>query len=116
MKSLLSHTDLNIQFQSIDFVLKTQQQIAKDFATVGIRFDPEFQNSEQHYDAIIGIISEKIHEVIELGESTLLQLMYQIDIPQSTFLAMIGQSDFQLALSEIILRREAYKVYLRSQF
>lgn len=116
MKSLLSHTDLNLQFQSVDFVLNTQQQIAKDFATVGIRFAPDFETREQNYDTIIGLVSEKIHEVIALGESTLLQLMYQIDIPQAIFLSMIGQADFQLAISEIILQREAYKVYLRSRF
>jgi hypothetical protein len=40
MNNLISPTDLQQQFNNVEFVLKTQQQIAKDFEKFNLMFDP----------------------------------------------------------------------------
>lgn len=112
----LTKSELEIQFQTADFALKTQQQIAKDFYSSGLYFESSFENDELSYTNIISAIQEKIEEIIQQGERQLLQLLYQIDIPQNQFLELVNQVDFSLKLSELILQREAYKVFLRSKF
>jgi len=116
MEMLLSDQELEIQFQVENFVLKTQQQIAKDFYSSRITFDSEFENKQLSYNEIIEAISQKLAEIMSLGETQLLQLLYQIDISQSQFLELVENPDFVEKLSELVVRREAYKVYLRSQF
>ena len=116
MDVLISNSELKNQFQVADFVLKTQKQIAKDFYSSGLYFDEEFELNELPKNQILELIQLKLEEVMCLGESQLLQLIYQIDVPQPIFLKHIGEVNFILKLSEIILRREAYKVYLRSLF
>jgi hypothetical protein len=50
------------------------------------------------------------------GETRLLQLLYTIDLPEKEFLSLTTQADFLALLSQRILFREAYKVYLRKKF
>lgn len=116
MKSLLSKEELIVQFQTADFVLKTQQQVAKGFHSSGLYFDNSFETDELTYTDIISAIQEKLEEIMQQGERQLLQLLYQIDIPQTQFLELVNQNDFSLKLSALILQREAYKVFLRSKF
>ena len=116
MNIFLSKSAVEIEFQSVDFVLKTQQQIAKDFNLSAVDFDALFLSQELDYDEILIEVQAKLVEVMKFGETQLLQLMYQIDIPQSQFLDLLGKSTIAEELSELILRREAYKVYLRSKF
>lgn len=116
MNIFISNNELQNQFQITDFVLKTQKQIAKDFYSSGLYFDENFESHELLKNEILELIQHRLEEVINQGETQLLQLLYQIDIPQSTFLESIGESNFIMKLSDLILRREAYKVYLRSMF
>lgn len=104
------------QFSNDDFVLKTQQQIHKDFAKFNLEF-PEnfiFEPFETHQVEVL--IEERLAEIIKFGETKLLQLMYTIDIPENQFLHLITQPDFLKSLSKTVLKREALKVYLRSKF
>lgn len=116
MNLLLDKNALTQYLQEADFVLKTQRQIAKDFAASGFAFDSSFITDELSKDEITDAIGSQLENVMKLGETTLLQLLYQIDVPQSTFLGLVGNEEFLHKMSEIILRREAYKVYLRSKF
>lgn len=116
MNVFLPKSEVEIEFQKNDFVLKTQRQIAKDFNQSGIEFDPDFSNQELDYDQIQLEVESQLIQVMRLGETQLLQLLYQIDIPQSSFLDLLGKTNIAELLSDLILRREAYKVYLRSKF
>ena len=116
MEYLLSKEELKTQFTVPDFVLKTQRQIAKDFSIISFRISADFESTELNYDQIKCEVEAQLVEVMKLGETTLLQLLYQIDIPQSKFLSIITQADFVQQMSDMIIRREAYKVYLRSKF
>lgn len=116
MKSLLTNNELNLQFQVTDFVLKTQQQLVKDFYASSLFFEPRFETEEHSYAEILHAVSSKLEEILRLGESQLLQLLYQIDVSQTLFLELVNSPNFISELGELIIKREAYKVYLRSQF
>lgn len=116
MNYLLPKEELLIQLQTADFVMKTQQQIAKDFALSGIYFSEDFLSTEQSYTTILSEIQLNLAEILKKTERELLQLMYQIDLPQSLFIDALGREDIIEQLSELILRREAYKVFLRGKF
>ncbi len=109
-ETLISH------FSNSDFVLKTQQQIHKDFAKFNLEFPEYFIFDPLDAERIEELLQEKLAEVIKFGETKLLQLMYTIDIPEEQFLKLITQPDFLISLSKAVLKREALKVYLRSKF
>ena len=116
MNVFLSKSAIELEFQSVDFILKTQRQIAKDFNLSSVDFDTVFLNQELDYDEILIEIQNKLVEVMKLGETQLLQLLYQIDIPQNHFLELLNKPTLEVLLSDLILRREAYKVHLRNRF
>ena len=103
-------------FSNEDFVLKTQQQIHKDFAKFNLEFPENFIFDAWPKEKIEEIIQEKLKEIIQFGETRLLQLLYTIDIPESQFLHLITEPDFLNSISQAILKREAMKVYFRSRF
>jgi len=51
-----------------------------------------------------------------IANTQLQQLIYLIDIPEQFFLSLAGKEHFQQEISEVILMREALKVYLRKKF
>ena len=53
---------------------------------------------------------------MERGERQLLQLLYAVDVAESTFLKLTLQPDFLHQISEQILYREAYKIWLREKY
>ena len=88
----------------------------KDFYPSGIRFGAQFEIETFSYLEIIDKVSEKLSELMTLGETQTLQLLYQIDIPQQDFLGLTTDPEFISKMSELIIKREAYKVYLRSRY
>ena len=116
MKATLSKEQLLTQFQSVDFVLKTQIQVVKDFNQFSIDFPETFISTHWVLDDILLIIEEKLTELITSGEQALLNYLYQVDIPEQQFTSLLNDKLFLSKLSEIVLKREAYKVYLRSKY
>ncbi len=104
------------QFQNTDFVLKTQTQIAKDFERLGYDIPENLKNKVLSYDDLVDTVAEMLMDVVQLGESQTLQLLYTIDIPQSKFLALTTDLHFVTKGAELIIKREAQKVFLRSKF
>ena len=104
------------ELRSEDFVLKTQQQIAKDFSTAGIDFPKEFLSIPIKIDLLTDEVSIRLKGLETSNSSAFSQLLYQIDIPES-ILPDLSQSDnYHLSLAEVVVKREAYKVFLRSKF
>lgn len=116
MEFMLEKRQVLEQFRIPDFVLKTQQQIHKDFSVQGLTVNGILLEKELSYDEIFILVTEALSDVMRLGERQLLQLNYQIDIPQSQFLRAITDENPIQELSALIIRREAYKVYLRTKF
>lgn len=102
------------QFEVIDFVLKTQAQIAKDFDHSGHDVDVNLYDHTHNLLELTEIVSVMLDAVLKKGEQTTLQLLYQIDVPQGQFLALTMDPEFLKKASQLIIRREAQKVYLRS--
>lgn len=116
MKSLLTASELANHFSKAEFVLKTQRQIAKDFGTVGLTFPASFEQEPLITETILSLTQARIEEISERSHHDFMQLIYQIDIPETLFLELQSDPDFIANLTEAILQREAYKVYLRSLF
>lgn len=115
MENLLSQHDLIEILRTDDFALKTQFQIKKDFGMFGI-FLFDQTNPDPTYDQLFIEVNTGLAEVTEQGEQALLRLLYQIDIPEKDFLTAVSSENFIEQMSQLIIRREAYKVYLRSKF
>ena len=116
MEFMLDKKQVLEQFRIPDFILKTQQQIHKDFSVQGLTVNDILLDKELDYEAIFSIVTDALSAVMRLGERQLLQLNYQIDIPQSQFLEAITEENPIEELAALIIRREAYKVYLRTKF
>lgn len=113
---MLSEEQFHECFSDESFILKFQQQIAKDFNSNGLSMSQLFEEVPLTVDVIFDAIQTKVMEAVQQGETQLLQLLYSIDIPQQQFLDSINEPDFIFRLSETILRREAYKVFARDTF
>ena len=116
MEELKNYSDLQSHFNNAAFVLKTQQQIAKDFVKFNLFFSEKFEETPFSKVEIEQQIANLLAEIMREGETRLLQLLYTIDLSEKEFLDLITQPDFLTELSRKILFREAYKVFLRSKF
>jgi len=99
-----------------EFVLKTQQQILKDFAKFNLEFRENFIFDLWTKEEIELAIQENLVIIIKFGETKLMQLLYTIDIPEEQFLRLTQEQNFLPLLAEVILKREALKVFFRSKF
>lgn len=116
MKSLSPPIELLEQLDNNEFVLKTQQQIVRDFEKFNLFFEPLFLEIPLNKTYILEKIAEQLVQLMKEGETPLLQLLYTIDLSEKEFLDLTIQSNFLSLLSEKILIREAYKVFLRDKF
>jgi hypothetical protein len=64
LQLLLDKTKLEAKFQIPEFVLKTQLQISKDFATVGETFPEKFDQEELSYDLILDEVQKHLVQVM----------------------------------------------------
>lgn len=116
MSDLRTYDQLNAFFDNQQFVLKTQQQIAKDFAKFNLLFSDSFEIEPISKDEIERLIGQLLVDLMKQGETRLLQLLYTIDLSEKEFLHITTDPNFIQLLSEKILFREAYKVFLRTKF
>ena len=116
MTNLATYDQLNSYFQNQQFVLKTQQQIAKDFAKFNLYFSDSFEFEPTSKDEIERLMGHLLVDLMKQGETRLLQLLYTIDLSEKEFLHITTDPNFIQLLSEKILFREAYKVFLRTKF
>jgi len=89
------------------FRTDTLAQLAKDFQRCGLTLD------SSDVDHLLQSIASCITNV---SNTQLQQLIYLIDIPESIFISLSRKESFHQELSEVILMREALKVYLRHKF
>ena len=101
------------ELQNNSFVEKTISQITKDFARVSVFFS--FQKNEKL--ELKAQLIEKIEKAISnLSSIELQQFIYLIDLKETDFITAAKNSNFLINLSEKILYREAYKVFLRINY
>ena len=107
---------VNKELNSSEFVLKTQRQIMKDFGTANIDFPGSFRIYPLPIDQLLTQVSIRLKELDSTNSAAFSQLMYQIDLPENVLPDLHASDDFYLNLAEVVLKREAYKVYLRSLY
>ena len=108
--------DIRSELSQIDFVLKTQQQIIKDFGTAGINFPEGFRINALPFEQLLSAIPIRLKELNTSNSSVFSQLLYQIDLPENILPTLHETDDFYTNLAEVVLKREAYKVFLRSKY
>lgn len=89
------------------FRTDTLAQLTKDFQRCGLTLD------SSDVDYLLSSIESCIRKV---SNTQLQQLIYLIDIPESIFISLSRKASFHQELSEVILMREALKIYLRNKF
>ena len=109
---------LDESFNKNDFIIKTLQQINKDLLQVtDLQILPN-EIEESHFKENL---SSQLENILKKLDQTMpaqiSQLLYLIDIPEQ-IISIIQQESgtYYNNLANIIIRREAYKVYLRSKF
>lgn len=107
---------LQQELKSDDFVLKTQGQIIKDFGTAGIVFPQDFSSIPYQLNLLLSEVSIRLKDLQSTNSTSFSQLLYQIDLPESILPDLARSDDFFGSLAEVVLKREAYKVFLRSKF
>ena len=112
----MNDDELISYFSDAEFVLKTQQQIEKDFAKFSLHLPESFVLEPLDKNSIALLIQEKVAEVMKYSETQLMQLLYTIDIPESDFLNLITSPNFIENISQMILKREALKVFFRMMY
>lgn len=113
----MSNNILRIEnaFDSADFVLKTQQQIAKDFGQHGFEFSPAFTNEVFEINSLKINVQEMLKEIIEKSPSKWLPLMYTIDISEQKYVQFFSATtpEWLNEFTDILIKREAQKVFFR---
>ena len=108
--------ELKSSLSQLDFLLKTQRQLVKDFSKVNLVFPANFERENYSKEEILELISNEVATLMERGERQLLNLLYAVDVAESVFLKLTQQPDFLQQISEQILYREAYKIWLRERY
>jgi len=99
-------------------VRETARQILKDFGSYQSEFPADFPDLESEqalYSALLPVVTR----LLETDKNRLMQIIYRVDISESSLGRAITGLDVRAAASEIsslILRREAVKVLSRSHF
>ena len=88
MADLRTYDQLNAYFDNQEFVLKTQHQIAKDFANFNLFFSNSFEIEPLLKEEIERLIAQLLVDIMKQGETRLLQLLYTIDLSEKEFLSI----------------------------
>jgi hypothetical protein len=104
---------INESLTNFDFVEKTMAQISKDFNRCGLEVDFEL-------NAILPIKEELTNQIasrlIQLSGTELQQFIYTVDLQENKFLKAVTMNDDFITLANEILKREALKVFIRSNY
>jgi hypothetical protein len=102
------------------FRLKTQQQIAKDFAVHGYDFELVFLENALPLDELYEIVSEALIYFLEKKASSWQALLYTIDFSERDYLSTLDTEktgpDRLHKLTSGIIQREAKKVHYRTLY
>lgn len=101
------------ELKDLSFAELTIEQITKDFARVSIFFS--FEKNEK-LELKTQLIEQIEKAISNLSSIELQQFIYLIDLKETDFHSASQHENFLKILSEKILYREAYKVFLRKYY
>ncbi|MEN8811204.1 MAG: hypothetical protein ABF264_04940 [Flavobacteriales bacterium] len=94
-----------------DMYLKLIEQIQKDFVMSGIQYDFLDLSPQE----LMNSLYEIMEELLSKEYATLLNLLYRMDIPESSIRNQ-ETDDVQQYLVELIVKREFLKVKMRMKY
>lgn len=119
MENELSKTNdlIDQSMNSEDFVLKTQQQIAKDFRQHGFEFETDFETEVKSMQELSETVENKLADIVENHASKWLPLMYSLDISEKKYVHFFSNSsrNWIIEFALIVIKREAQKVFFRQK-
>lgn len=115
MGALITKDNLPEYWDNEAFVKATIEQINKDFAKFNIKA-LDYDESQPQIDQLVDEMRMLLMDFFKHQSAQLPQLMYAIDIPEKAFNQLTSSLNFFGDLAEMILHREALKVFLRKKF
>jgi hypothetical protein len=109
-------TEVNKSIQNNLFLQETAQQLEKDFLMIGINFDIDTPVSD--YKHLFSFTYHLVNALNEQNPQKVLNLIYRIDLAEKKVQEEMQktQLSFTEMLSEMIVKREIYKVILRKKY
>ena len=109
-------SEVNKSIQNNLFLQETAQQLEKDFLMIGINFDIDTPVSD--YKHLFSFTYHLVNALNEQNPQKVLNLLYRIDLAEKKVQEEMQktQLSFTEMLSEMIVKREIYKVILRKKY
>jgi hypothetical protein len=104
---------INESLTNFDFVEKTMAQISKDFNRCGLEIEFELNTLIPIKEELTDQIASRL---IRLSGTELQQFIYTVDLQENKFLNAVTMNDDFKSLAGEILKREALKVFIRSNY
>ena len=104
---------VNSQIKANQYLAETLAQLEKDFLMIGVNFDIEKPIVE--YKTLFAFTNNLVNSLNEKNPKLLLSLLYRIDLSEEMVQKKMQETSlsFSEILSELIVKRELYKVVLR---
>ena len=95
---------------------ETVKQLEKDFLMIGVNFDIE--KPVKDYKKLFSFTNNLVNTINEKDPKLILNLLYRIDLIEEKIKTQIQKTklSFSVMLSEMIVKRELYKVILRRNY
>ena len=108
-------SEVNNSIQNNNFLNETVSQIKKDFLMVGVNFDIEKPVSS--FNKLFIFTYNLINALNEREPKRLLNLLYRVDLSEEQVKEEMQSSELSFIelLSEMMVKRELYKVIIRKK-
>ena len=106
---------VNAQIKANQYLAETLAQLEKDFLMIGVNFDIEKPIVE--YKTLFAFTNNLVNSLNEQNPKLLLNLLYRIDLSEEMVQEQMQETSlsFSEMLSELIVKRELYKVVLKNK-
>ena len=107
---------VNDSIEENSFLNETVEQLEKDFLMVGVTFD--VPKPVLSYSSLFNFTLHLVDSLNEKDSQKILNLLYRIDLSEEIVKDEMQQTElsFTKMISEMIVKRELYKVIIRNKF
>ena len=109
----MNQLELNDFFDNKEFIENTMSQLIKDFNRCGLEIEFELNTLIPIKEDLTNQIASRL---IRLSGTELQQFIYTVDLQENKFLNAVTMNDDFKTLANEILKREALKVFIRSNY
>lgn len=93
----------------------TVGQIAKDFQSVGIDVQ-SLISADLSYEALESLVCNLIQQLHATQPEKFQRLLYTVDLPESDVKRISKSQHFYVDLSQMIIKREFFKILIRTSY